>query len=243
MLGSVEAMCGRFTSRTTGVDLAQWFGVDEIVARDLGERYNIAPTDDAYAVAESGGHRLLGTFRWGLIPFWAKDPKVGAKMINARAEGLLDSTAFRRSFERRRCIIPADGFYEWEHVSGKRKKQPWYITRADGAPMAFAGLWDSWRRRDPDEDAERLRSCTIITGPPNDRIASLHDRMPVILPPEVWDVWLDRDNDDVASLQGLLVPAPSELFELRPVSTAVNTVTNEGPELVESVELASDTLL
>jgi len=241
-------MCGRFTSRTTGIDLAQWFGVDEIVARDLGQRYNIAPTDDTYAVAESGGHRRLGTFRWGLVPFWAKDLKVGAKMINARAEGLLDSTAFRRSFERRRCIIPADGFYEWEHISGKRKKQPWYITRADGAPMAFAGLWDSWRppeARDgnPDDADQRVRSCTIITGPPNERIASLHDRMPVVLPPDAWDAWLDRDNDDVASLQGLLVPAPAELFELTPVSTAVNTVTNDGPELIEPVEPVSDTLL
>lgn len=248
-------MCGRFTSRTTGVDLAQWFGVEEIVARDLGARYNIAPTDDTYAVAESGGRRRLGTFRWGLVPFWAKDLKIGARMFNARAEGLLDSTAFRRAFERRRCIIPADGFYEWARherppergtrVSGKRQKQPWYITRADGAPMAFAGLWDTWRSPDvADADADaRIRSCTIITGPPNERIAPLHDRMPVVLPHDAWDAWLDRDNDDVASLQGLLVPAPSELFELVPVSTAVNTVTNDGPELVEPVEPVSDTLL
>jgi putative SOS response-associated peptidase YedK len=233
-------MCGRFTSKTPASDLAEWFGVDEVVAPDLGARFNVAPTDETYAVAESGGVRRLGPFRWGLVPFWAKDLKIGAKMINARAEGLLDSNAFRRSFERRRCIVPADGFYEWERTGSKRK-QPRYITTRDGSPLAFAGLWDSWR---PTKDSdERVRSCTIVTGPPNDRVAELHDRMPVVLPREVWDAWLDPDNDDVGALQGLLVAAPSELFELVPVSTAVNTVTNDGPALIEPVELVPDTLL
>ena len=127
-------MCGRFSSRTPAADLAEYFGVDEVVAPELGARYNVAPTDETYAVAESRDARRLGTFRWGLIPFWAKDVKVGAKMINARAEGLIDKPAFRRAFERKRCIVPADGFYEWERVGAKRK-QPWYITRGDGEPM------------------------------------------------------------------------------------------------------------
>ena len=227
-------MCGRYTSRTPAADLAAYFGVDEVVAPELGARYNVAPTDETYAVAESSEGRRLGTFRWGLVPFWAKDVKVGAKMINARAEGLLDKPAFRRPFERRRCIIPADGFYEWERVSAKRK-QPWYITRADGKPMAFAGLWESWRPV-KGSDEGKVRSCVIITGEPNEAVARLHDRMPVMLPPEAWDAWLDPDNDDVASLQGLLVPAPSDLLELVPVSTAVNTVTNDGPELIEPID-------
>lgn len=227
-------MCGRYTSRTPAAELASYFGVDEVVAPDLGARYNVAPTDETYAVAESSDGRRLGTFRWGLVPFWAKDVKVGAKMINARAEGLLDKPAFRRPFERRRCIIPADGFYEWERTSAK-KKQPWYITRVDGKPMAFAGLWESWRPV-KGSDEGKVRSCVIITGEPNEVVARLHDRMPVMLPPEAWDAWLDPDNDDLVSLQGLLVPAPSELLELVPVSTAVNTVTNDGPELIEPID-------
>jgi putative SOS response-associated peptidase YedK len=240
-------MCGRFTSRTPAADLAAYFGVDEVVAPDLGARFNVAPTDEVYAVAESSdGTRRLGTFRWGLIPFWSKDDRGGAKMINARAEGVADKPAFKRAFERKRCIVPADGFYEWERTGGTRK-QPWYIRRADGAPMAFAGLWDSWRPADSDDPSERearkVRSCTIITGEPNEAVARLHDRMPVLLPPDAWDAWLDPDNHDVASLQGLLVPAPASLLELLPVSTAVNTVTNEGPELIEPVEPVRDTLL
>lgn len=235
-------MCGRFTSRTPASDLAEYFGVDEVVAPELGARYNVAPTDETYAVAESKDGRRLGTFRWGLVPFWAKDLKIGAKMINARAEGLLDTAAFRRPFERRRCIIPADGFYEWERVAGRKRKQPWYIARADGKPLAFAGLWDSWRPV-KGSDEGKVRSCVIITGEPNAKVARLHDRMPVLLPPEAWDAWLDPENHDVAALQQLLVPAPDELFELVPVSTAVNTVTNDGPELIERVDLAPETLL
>lgn len=232
-------MCGRYTSRTPASDLAAYFGVDEVVAPELGARFNVAPTDETYAVAESSEGRRLGTFRWGLVPFWAKDMKVGAKMINARAEGLADKPAFRRPFERRRCIIPADGFYEWEYTGGKRK-QPWYITRVDGKPLAFAGLWESWRPN-KGSDEGKVRSCVIITGEPNDAVARLHDRMPVQLPPEVWDVWLDPANDDVDLLQSLLVPCASELLELHPVSTAVNTVTNDGPELIEPIDLDAPT--
>lgn len=246
-VGSVEGVCGRFTSRTPAADLAEYFGVDEVVAPDLGERFNVAPTDEAYAVAEgTDGTRRLGTFRWGLIPFWSKDAKGGAKMINARAEGLLDKPAFKRAFERKRCIVPADGFYEWARSADERK-QPWYITRADGEPMAFAGLWDSWRPPHddarPEREAGKIRSCTIITGPPNDAVARLHDRMPVMLPPDAWDAWLDPDNHDVGALAGLLVPAPAEELRLVRVSKAVNTVSNDGPGLIEPFVEAGDATL
>jgi putative SOS response-associated peptidase YedK len=211
--------------------------VDEVVAPDLGERFNVAPTDEVYAVAESTTGRRLGTFRWGLVPFWAKDLKVGAKMINARAESLLDKPAFKRSFERRRCIVPADGFYEWQARADRKQKQPWHIRRRDGDLLAFAGLWDSWRpTRGSDEG--RIVSCTIITTEANDLIAPVHDRMPVVLPPEAWRRWLDPTFDDVASLVTLLRPAPDDLLELVPVGTAVNDVRNDGPHLVERVEAA-----
>ena len=229
-------MCGRFTSQTPAADLADWFGADEVVAPELGARYNVAPTDEVYAVAESAsdGSRRLGTFRWGLIPFWSKDAKGGAKMINARAESLLDKPAFKRSFERRRCIVPADGFYEWERIDAKNK-QPWFITRADGKPMAFAGLWESWRPT-KGSDEGKIRSCTIITGEPNELVARLHDRMPVMLPAEAWDAWLDPDNHDLGALAGLFVPVPADELTMFPVSRSVNDVRNDGPELVHRIE-------
>jgi putative SOS response-associated peptidase YedK len=238
---SLDGVCGRFTSKTPSADLAEYFDVDEVVAPDLGARFNVAPTDETYTIAASAdGTRRLGTFRWGLVPFWSKDAKGGAKMINARAEGLIDKPAFKRAFERKRCIVPADGFYEWKRLDSKRK-QPWYITRADGAPMAFAGLWDSWRPN-KDSDDGKIRSCTIITGAPNEKVAELHDRMPVMLAPDVWEAWLDPDNHDLGALQGLLVPAPADVLVLRPVSTAVNTVTNDGPELIEPADEGDGTL-
>jgi putative SOS response-associated peptidase YedK len=229
-------MCGRFTSTVPAADLASYFEVDEVVADDLGARWNVAPTDEVYAVATSAssGARRLGTFRWGLVPFYAKDPSGGARMINARAETLLDKPAFRRGFERYRCIVPADGFYEWEAVEGSRKKQPWYFRRKDGDVLAFAGLWASWRpRRDRDEG--RTVSCTIVTGEPNEVVAPIHDRMPVMLPPSAWADWLDPANDDVDALSRLLVPAPADLLEATPVIDAVSDVRNDGPHLLERV--------
>ena len=229
-------MCGRFTSTTEPADLAAYFGADAVVADDLGQRFNVAPTDEVYAVADSkdGEPRRLGTFRWGLIPFWAKDPAIGSRMINARAETVLESSAYKRSFAGRRCIVPADGFYEWQAVPGQRKKQPWYITRTDGDVFAFAALWDSWRpTRGSDEG--RLVSCTIITTDANDAVRPVHDRMPVVLPPSAWQAWLDPHNDDLEDLVGLLVPAPSELVTLRPVGTRVNDVRNDGPDLLDPV--------
>jgi putative SOS response-associated peptidase YedK len=230
-------VCGRYTSTVPPADLARYFDVDEVVADDLGPRWNVAPTDEVYAVAESAssGGRRLGTFRWGLVPFFAKDARAGGRMINARAETLLEKPTFRRPFERYRCIIPADGFYEWEVVEGRRRKQPWYFRRKDGDVLAFAGLWSVWRPN-RDSDDGRLVSCSIITGEPNELVARLHDRMPVMLPAEAWDAWLDPDNHDLGALAGLLVPAPPEELTMFPVSKAVNDVRNDGPELLHRIE-------
>jgi putative SOS response-associated peptidase YedK len=224
------AMCGRFVSHATTADLADWFSVDEVVADDLGARYNVAPTDEAYIVAESReGLRRLGTARWGLVPFWSDGPQGAAKMINARSETLLSK--FKRTFEKRRCIVPADGFYEWEKVGGR--KQPWHIHRSDGQPFAFAGLWEAWYPKDSEgAEGERLVTCSIITTRANAVVAPLHDRMPAVLPRETWGPWLDPANDDLASLQGLLGPLDDALVTREAVSTAVNSVRNDGPELL-----------
>lgn len=228
-------MCGRYTSTTSPADLAAYFDVDEVVADDLGDRYNVAPTDEVYAVARSSsGPTRLGTFRWGLVPFWAKDPSVGSRMINARAESVLEKPAFRRPFERHRCIVPADGFYEWEAIEGRKKKQPWYVHRLDGDVLSFAGLWASWRPT-KGSDEGRIVSCTIITTEANEALRPIHDRMPVVLPPESWGEWLDPANDDVEALHSLLVPAPAELFARTAVGDAVSNVRNDGPHLLDPV--------
>src|SRR5690606_25370196 len=140
--------------------------------------------------------RRVDAFHWGLVPRWAKDPKIGSRMINARAETVAEKAAFRSALKKRRCSVPADGFYEWQKLAGRTAKQPFYIHRPDGEPYAFAGLWETWRGPDGTGD-EVLRSCTIITTAPNSEMAKIHDRMPVILPPEAWDTWLDRDNEDL----------------------------------------------
>ena len=226
-------MCGRYTSTTPPADLAAYFDVDEVVVEDHGPRYNVAPTDEVYAVARSSkGPTRLGSFTWGLVPFWAKGPSVGSRMINARAESVLEKPAFRRPLERYRCLVPADGFYEWEAIEGRKKKQPWYIRRADGDVFAFAGLWSSWRPT-KGSDEGRLTSCTIITTEANDALRPIHDRMPVVLPPSAWAEWLDPANDDVDALHSLLVPAPPELFELVKVNDAVSNVRNDGPQLLD----------
>ncbi|MEM8708288.1 MAG: SOS response-associated peptidase, partial [Actinomycetota bacterium] len=142
-----------------------------------------------------------------------------------------------------RCIIPADGFYEWKKIAGQKRKQPMYMTTIDDSPFAFAGLWEVWKDKnnlDADGEPLELYSCTIITGEPNDKVADVHDRMPVMLPPDTWDTWLDRDNHDIEALQELFVPAPSALIQLRPVSTDVNNVRNNGPHLIDEAEPVTD---
>ena len=229
-------MCGRFVSSSSAADLADWFATDPPPEVDLGERWNVAPTDDVWAVRAEGGERRLEAFHWGLVPWWAEDPKVGSRMINARAETVATKGAFKAAFAARRVLVPADGFYEWgpARASGGRK-QAWYVHSPDGEPYAFAGLWESWRDRRTG-DGDRLRSTAIITTQANDPMAEVHERMPVILPRAAWDEWLDPDHDDTEALTRLLVPAPAAVTSLRPVGPEVGNVRNDGPGLVERVE-------
>lgn len=233
-------MCGRFVSATPPDQLAAYFGVDaltESVTEAVAEprpNYNVAPTTGVFAVTESDDQRQLDIVRWGLVPFWAKDPSVGNRMINARAETVATKNAFRRLIVSKRCIVPASGFYEWRRYTddaGKQRKQPVYLHRSDGEPLAFAGLWDRW----VDAEGIALRSCTIITCAANRAIADIHDRMPVVLPAGKWDTWLDPDERDVDTVTSLLVPAPAELIAWHPVSTEVNNVRNSGAHLIEPV--------
>lgn len=225
-------MCGRFVSASPPAELARYFGVEQTTEAALEPSYNVAPTRDVYVVVETGGVRRLEAFHWGLIPFWAKDRKVGQRMINARADGLAEKGAYKQAFRKRRCIVPVDGFYEWRKTGGR--KQPVYIARRDAEPLALAGLWELWKPKATAEDESTwVRSCTIVTGEPNDLVAAIHDRMPVVLAPSTWSAWLDRDNDDLDALGQLLVPAPSDLLVAHPVSPRVNDVANDDRALVE----------
>ena len=218
-------MCGRYSlSAPDPARLRRRFDVAESVA--VEPHYNIAPSMDVLAVTTDREGRPRGEqLRWGLVPTWAKDTRAGYKMINARAETLPERPAYRSAFERFRCLIPADGFYEWQPLPGERRKQPFHITRADGELFAFAGLWSVWHRGQPEE----LRSCTIITTAANTLIEPIHDRMPVILPPEAEGLWLSHDAAP-ADLQGLLHGLASDQLALRPVGPAVNDVRYDGPE-------------
>ncbi len=246
-------MCGRYVSASPPDEIAKYFGADPAETQ-LEENYNVAPTSEVYAVRarsddDGQAHRQLATLRWGLVPFWAKDLKVGARMINARSESAAAKPAFRRAFQKRRCLIPADGFYEWAATDqlttkGKPKKQPFYIYRSDGEPLVFAGLWERWYPKDADgvdvPDAEPVDSCTILTCAANETMAPVHDRMPVMIPPGRWDDWLDPAGDAEA-LTGLLVPAPDGLLTMHTVTTMVNSVRNNGPELVAAGTLDGPT--
>ena len=206
---------------------------------NLQPRFNIAPTQSVIVVTESGGGNAATFFQWGLVPSWAKDSSIGAKMINARAETVAEKPAFRAAFRRRRCLIPASGFYEWQKrpVEGGRDgpKQPFWISAADGGLLTFAGLWETWLS--PAGDA--LQTCAIVTTTANDSLAPIHARMPVILAPRDFDAWLavSRDGGDRGSdltvVQDLLRPASAEVTTAWPVSTQVNNVRNDAPALVE----------
>lgn len=226
-------MCGRFVAVTDPDGLARFMVVDERKAPDLEPNYNVAPTQQVHAVAEHDDRRHLVAFRWGLVPSWAKDPRIGNRLINARSESVATKNAFRSPLRKRRCLIPVDGFYEWQRNEGGGKV-PHLIYRADGAPLAFAGLWSVWQ--DPEEpDAEPLRTCTILTTGANDMMRRLHDRMPVILEPDAWDRWLDRDTQDPAEIADLLVPADSRLLGAYPVSAEVNNPRNNHEGLLEPI--------
>lgn len=219
-------MCGRLTQQLSSAEIAELFGADDLVG-DAGKHFNVAPTQPVRVVVEHDQRRAVTAYRWGLIPPWAPNPAIGAKMINARAETVAEKPAFKNAFRRHRCIVPADAFYEWK--TEPKGKTPYAVRRTDERPMAFAGLWSSWREP---TNQERLLSCTIITTSANHTLAALHERMPVILPKSDWDLWLDPQVDDPALLQSLLAPAPDDLVLAYPVSPLVNNVRNDSPELL-----------
>ncbi len=221
-------MCGRYTLSTPSDDLALLFDISELMP--LPPRYNLAPTQEAAVVrvTEPGAARRLDLLKWGLIPYWAKEAAIGNKLINARSETAVEKASFKTSFKKKRCLIPADGFYEWKKEG--KLKQPYLIHRKDGKPFAFAGLWSIWR--DP-ERGQPVETFTILTTDANDLMRPLHDRMPVILDRENFDLWLDPKMEDTAKLQPLLVPHSSEDFEAFPVSRLVNSPTNDLPNCIE----------
>ncbi len=227
-------MCGRFTLHTEKDLLARRFQVDLDCVESLAPRYNIAPTQPILTVRTQERARRAEMMHWGLVPSWAKDRSTLPKMINARTETIASKPAYRDSFRRQRCLIPADGFYEWQPYPGPmRGKTPYWISLQSGEPFALVGLWAEWR--DPYEiDAPPLRSCTIVTAPAHRLIASIHDRMPVILPRQAEDAWLDPALDGKPeALRALLQPIPGEALRTRPVSKRVNSTRNDGPELIQ----------
>lgn len=232
-------MCGRYTLKTPGDALAEQFGLDEVP--NLRPRYNIAPSQDVVCL-RSGPERerSIAHLRWGLVPFWAKDPAIGNRMINARAETVADKPAFRAAFRKRRCLILADGFYEWARDAAG--KQPWFISLAGGGAFAFAGLWETWKPRDgEDDDGDRppLSSCTIITTEASDRISSIHHRMPVILPARDHTMWLDPGFEDIVRIRDVLRPNEAPDFDAWPVSTVVNSPRNDDPACVARIDLGN----
>jgi putative SOS response-associated peptidase YedK len=221
-------MCGRFTLRASPVDLTSLFGFAEVPPTE--PRYNIAPTQAVFAVrVDEDGKRAPVLLKWGLIPSWADDPKIGYKMINARSETAADKPAFRHAFRRKRCLIAASGFYEWQKT-GTKQKQPYYIHRSDDKPFAFAGLWEAWHKGE-----EPVESCTILTTEANDLMRPLHDRMPVILDEKDFDHWLDPAMQEPKKLEPLLVPYSSTGLTAYPISTWANSPRNQGPQCIEPV--------
>jgi putative SOS response-associated peptidase YedK len=221
-------MCGRMTQQTSPSDVARIFDAELRDEEAVPARFNCAPTDPLTVVLQRDDGRVVERYRWGLIPAWSSDPRDGARMINARAETVATSPAFRTAFRRRRCLIPADGFYEWRR--GEGRPQPWYIRLSDGDPMAMAGLWSLWR--DP-ATGGWVPSCSVVTTEASEQVAPLHDRMPVILGSDAWMPWLDPTERDTAFLHSLLVPLPDGALDLYPVSSRVNSVRNDGPDLIE----------
>jgi putative SOS response-associated peptidase YedK len=221
-------MCGRYTMHHSPQQLVMRFGVTDARATPT-ERYNIAPTQAVPVIVEGEGARFLDMMQWGLIPSWAREPGIGNKMINARAETLTEKSAFKAALSRRRCLIPADGFYEWTTEGAKR--QPMHIRRKDGELFAFAGLWEEWKQ----PDGTPLRTCTIITTSPNAVMQPIHDRMPAILLPEEEQMWLHVALNNPAEVTGLLHPYPAELLEAYPVDRRVNIPTIEDPALLNSL--------
>jgi putative SOS response-associated peptidase YedK len=243
-------MCGRYASSRKPEDLVEEFEIDKVEVKEpLAPDYNVAPTKQVYAVVQRStdpddktgpSERQLRSVKWGLVPFWAKEPGIGNKMINARMETVHEKPAYRRPFASRRCLLPADGYFEWyateeKTKAGKPLKQPFFIRPADGGVLAMAGLYELWKdpTRDADDPLRFLWTCTVITTSAEDSVGHIHDRMPLMVEPERYAAWLDPANGAVDDLKQLLVPAAPGRLEAFPVSTQVNNVRNNGPELVD----------
>ncbi|ACZ32477.1 protein of unknown function DUF159 (plasmid) [Xylanimonas cellulosilytica DSM 15894] len=236
-------MCGRYASARRDQEIADRFRVAELVGEDLGPSWNVAPTQDVRVVLEreeSGQMaRQLRTVHWGLVPSWAKDPKIGSRMINARVETITEKPAFRRAAARRRLIVPMDGYFEWQAPeSGRGRKQPFYLTDPDGAPLAAAGLYELWRDPAKGDDAPDrwLWSMAVITTDATDTLGHIHDRSPLLLPGELWGEWLDPGLTDADDVDALIARIPEPHLMPVKVGVAVGNVRNNGPELVRSVE-------
>lgn len=252
---TLDGMCGRYASSRRPEELAEEFDIELGGVADppvLEADYNVAPTKDVYAVVErppsddkqAQPERQLRAMTWGLVPFWAKDPSIGSRMINARMETVAEKPAFRRAFERRRALLPADGYYEWYSTdqttkSGKPLKQPYFIAPGDGGVLAMAGLYEIWRDPSKSDDApDRFRwTTTVITTTAQDDLGRIHDRMPLMVPRERYAAWLDPTLDDRSELLDLLVPAAPGRLVARPVSRLVSNVANNGPELIDPLPL------
>ena len=222
-------MCGRFTLVADPNDLREafpWVNIPE----GINPRYNVAPSQPVAVIPNDGKNRL-DFYTWGLIPSWAKDPAIGNRMINARAETLIEKPSFRTAFRRRRCLIPADGFFEWKVEPGRKTKTPMYIRLKSGKPFALAGLWERW----DSPDGSTIFSCTIITTQPNELMQVIHNRMPVILPPQAYSLWLDPAEPPLPKLTELLQPYPAAEMTSYPVSTIVNSPDNDLPATIEPV--------
>ncbi|MGB7440871.1 MAG: SOS response-associated peptidase [Coleofasciculaceae cyanobacterium] len=221
-------MCGRFSQSQPAEAIAKAFQVE---VPPLKARYNIAPTQTVGTIllTPEEQKREFKMLRWGLIPSWAKDEKIGVRLINARAETVAEKPSFRSAFRHRRCLVVADGFYEWQKLEGKKQKQPFYFQMRDKKPFAFAGLWEHWHN----PNGEEINSCTILTTEANNLSRPIHERMPVILEEKNYDLWLDTEEKNTELLQPLLSPYPTEKMMAYPVSKAVNKASNEGAECIE----------
>jgi putative SOS response-associated peptidase YedK len=227
-------MCGRVVQKTPLSEIRVLFETANPVP-NAAPTYNGAPTDNLPIVRlDRDGRRSLDLFRWGLIPYWAKDKSIGARCINAMRETVISKPAFRDAFRQRRCLVPADFFYEWKTTPAG--KQPYAVGIADGTPMAFAGLWERWREP---VAGDVLHSFTIITGPPNELVSPIHNRMPIILPPEAWRLWLGEERTDIEELVDLLRPYPADLMRAYPVGKRVGSVRNNDPALLDPLVMAA----
>lgn len=223
-------MCGRFALSAKTSDIEKLIPGLKKTDNDLMPRYNIAPSQDIAVILNTEPDEL-NFIRWGLIPFWAKEKSIGNKMINARSESITEKPSFKNSFRRRRCIIPATGFYEWQNIPGEKKKQPYFVKMKSGGGFAFAGLWDEWK----DPGNGKIRSAAIITTPANELMEPIHNRMPAILPREFIQTWLSDIPNGEKELLEALNPYPSDEMEAYKISTMINIPENEGKELIEKL--------